>query len=58
LESGEISFLQIRSCDNHENLFTRSLTFAIFNKCVKCIGMRSLKNLQGLDGEALIHIPL
>jgi hypothetical protein len=52
-KSGEISFLQIRSCNNHENLLTRSLSFTIFDKCVKWIDMRSLKDLQGSGGEAL-----
>jgi hypothetical protein len=50
---GEISILQIKSCHNHAYLFTKSLPLAIFNKCVKCIGMRRLKDLQGLGGEPL-----
>jgi hypothetical protein len=42
-----ISILQIKSCDNHTDLFTNSLPLAIFDKCVKDIGMRRPKDLQG-----------
>jgi hypothetical protein len=52
-EHGKISILQTKSCDNFTDLFTKSLPFTIFDKCVKCIGMRRLKDLQGLDGEPL-----
>ena len=52
-ESGEISILQIKSCDNLANIFTKSLPFASFDKCVKGIGMRRLKDLQGSGGEPL-----
>jgi hypothetical protein len=51
--NGEISILQIKSCDNHAGLFIKSLPFAIFDKCVKGIAMRKLKDLQGLGGESL-----
>jgi hypothetical protein len=47
-ESGEINIMQIKSCDNFVDLFTKSLSFAIFDKCVKNIGMCWLKDLQGL----------
>jgi hypothetical protein len=50
---GEISFLQTKSCDNLTNLFIKLLPLAIFGKCVKVIGMRRLKDLQGLWGEPL-----
>jgi hypothetical protein len=53
LRSDEISILQIRSWDNHAGLFRKLLPFAIFDKCVKCIGMRKLKDLQGSGGEVL-----
>jgi hypothetical protein len=52
-ESGEISILQIKSCDNYVDLFTKSLPLAIVDKCVKGIDMRKLKNLQGSGGEPL-----
>jgi hypothetical protein len=45
-EGGKISILQIKSCDNLTNLFTKSLPLATFDKCVKGIGMRRLKDLQ------------
>jgi hypothetical protein len=49
-ESEEISILQIKYYDNHADLFTKSLPLAIFDKCVKDIGMRRLKDLQDLGG--------
>jgi hypothetical protein len=52
-ESGEISILQIKSCDNYTDLFTKSLPLAIFDKCVKDIGMRRLKDLQVPGREIL-----
>jgi hypothetical protein len=52
-EDGKISIMQIKSCDNLVNLFTKSLPLAIFNKCIKDIGMKRLKILQGLGGEPL-----
>jgi hypothetical protein len=44
-EHGKISILQTKSCDNLVDLFTKSLPLAIFNKCVKDIGMKRLKDL-------------
>jgi hypothetical protein len=44
-EHEEISILQTKSCDNFMNLFTKSLPLAIFDKCVKDIGIRRLKIL-------------
>jgi hypothetical protein len=41
-ESGEISILQIKSCDNLANLFTKSLPRATFDKCVKDIQEENL----------------
>jgi hypothetical protein len=38
-ESGEISILQIKSCDNYVYLFTKSLPFVLHHNCVKGIGM-------------------
>jgi hypothetical protein len=35
------------------NLFTKSLPLATFDKCVKHIGMRRFKNLQGSKGYSL-----
>jgi hypothetical protein len=50
---GEISILQIKSRDNHIDLFMNSLPLAIFDKCIKDIGMRRLRDLQGLGGGPL-----
>jgi hypothetical protein len=52
-EHGKISILQTKACDNLTDLFTKLLPLAIFDKCGKCIGMRRLKDLQGLGGEPL-----
>jgi hypothetical protein len=48
--NGEISILQTKSCDNLADLFTKSLPYCTFFKCVAGIGMRRLKNLQDLGG--------
>jgi hypothetical protein len=53
LQGGEISILQIKSCDNLADLFIKSLPLATFDKCVKGIGMRRLKDLQGSRGDYL-----
>jgi hypothetical protein len=50
-EHGKTSIFQIKSCDNLADLFTKSLPLAIFDKCVKDIGMRRLKDLHDLGGE-------
>jgi hypothetical protein len=52
-ESREISILQIKSYDNHVNLFTKTLPLAIFVKCVKDISVRRVKNLQSLEEEPI-----
>jgi hypothetical protein len=52
-EGGEIGILQIKSCDNLADLFTKSLPLATFDKCVKGNGMRRLKDLQGSGGDSL-----
>jgi hypothetical protein len=52
-EGGEISILQIKLCDNLADLFTKSLPLAIFDKCVKDIGMRRLKDLQDSEEDSL-----
>jgi hypothetical protein len=52
-QHGETSILQIKSCINNADLFTKSLPLAIFDKCSKGFGMRRLKYLQGLGTEPL-----
>jgi hypothetical protein len=53
-EGGETSILQIKSCNYLANLFTKSLSLATFDKCVKDIGMRRLKDLQSSWGDSLL----
>jgi hypothetical protein len=50
--NGEISILQIKSCNNLVDLFTKSLPYIIFSKFVAGISMCRLKDLQEL-GRAL-----
>jgi hypothetical protein len=45
LVNGEISLLQIKSCNNLANLFIESLPYSTFSKCVAGIGMRRLRDL-------------
>jgi hypothetical protein len=52
-ESGKITILQIKSCDNLADLFMKSLPLATFDKCVKDIGIRRLKDLQSSEGDSL-----
>ena len=52
-QSGKINILQTKSCDNLANLFTKSLPTSIFEKCVKGIGMRRLRDLQASGGDSL-----
>jgi len=51
-QNGEIDILQIKSCDNLADLFTKSLPTSIFQKLVHGIGMRRLRDLQDLGGES------
>jgi hypothetical protein len=51
--NSEINILQIKSCNNLADLFTKSLLYTIFSKCVASIGMRRLSDLQELGG----HLP-
>jgi hypothetical protein len=44
-QNGEINILHIKSCDNYADLFTKLLPLPIFDKCVKDIGMKRLKDL-------------
>nr|ABA96113.2 retrotransposon protein, putative, Ty1-copia subclass [Oryza sativa Japonica Group] len=49
-QHGEINILQTKSCDNLADLFTKSLPYSTFFKCVEGIGMRRLKNLRDSGG--------
>ena len=55
-ENGDINILQTKSCDNFADLFTRSLPYSTFQKCVEGIGMRRLKCLQSSRGVILRDI--
>jgi hypothetical protein len=52
-KNGEIEILQTRSYDNLTDLFTKSLPYSVFHKCVEGIGMRRLRDLQESGGESL-----
>jgi hypothetical protein len=43
--NGEISILQIKSCNNLTYLFTKCLPYATFSKCVAGIDMYQLRDL-------------
>jgi hypothetical protein len=51
--NGEISMMQTKSCDNLADLFTKSLPYCIFSKCVAGIGMCRLRDLHDLGGALL-----
>jgi hypothetical protein len=51
LESGKINILQIKSCDNLIDLYTKSLPTFMFQKFVHEISMRQLWNLQESGGD-------
>jgi hypothetical protein len=55
-ENGDINILQTKSCDNLADLFTKSLPYSTFQKCVEGIGMRRLKYLQRSEGVILCDI--
>jgi len=50
-QNGEIDILKTKSYDNLTDQFTKSLPTSSFEKCVKGIGMRRVRDLQGSGGE-------
>ena len=50
-KSGEVNIMQARSCDNLADLFTKPLPASSFHRCVRGIGMRRLRELQGSGGD-------
>jgi hypothetical protein len=48
-EGGEISILQIKSCDNLVDLFIKSLPLTTFDKYVKDIDIRKLNFLISIE---------
>nr|AAL67590.1 putative polyprotein [Oryza sativa Japonica Group]AAP55150.1 retrotransposon protein, putative, Ty1-copia subclass [Oryza sativa Japonica Group] len=55
-KQGEVKILQSKSCDNLADLFTKSLPACTFQKFVRDIGMRRLRDLQGLGGEKPLNL--
>jgi hypothetical protein len=51
--NGEINILKTKSCDNLADLFTKSLPASSFEKFVKGIGMRRLRDLQASGVDSL-----
>jgi len=51
-KNGEIEILQTKSRDNLADLFTKSLPYTAFRKCIEGIGMRRLRDLQESGGES------
>jgi len=47
----EIKILHTKSCDNLANVFTKSLLASSFDKCVRGLGMRRLKEVQVSGGD-------
>ena len=56
-QSGEINILQTKSYDNLADLFTKSLPASTFEKCIRGIGTRRLRDLQDSGGEAPNGMP-
>ncbi|KAI3692362.1 hypothetical protein L6452_32176 [Arctium lappa] len=48
-KSGDVSVQQVRSCENLADLFTKSLSNSTFQRLVRDIGMRRLKELKRCD---------
>ena len=55
--SGEINILQMKSCDYLADLFTKSLPASTFEKCVRGIGMRRLRDLLDSGGDTPNGMP-
>jgi hypothetical protein len=49
--NGELNILPTKSCDNLADLFTKSLPTSSFEKCIKGIGMRRIRDLQASGGD-------
>jgi len=47
----EISVTLTKSCDNLAEMFTKSLPASPFEKCVRGIGLRHLREVQSLRGK-------
>lgn len=50
-KNGDICVQQIRSSDNLADLFTKSLSTSTFEKLIRKIGMRGLRDIKGGPNE-------
>jgi len=44
---------RVKSCDNLADVFTKVLAPPIFEKCIRGLGMKRLREIQELGGELL-----
>ena len=52
-KNGEIKVTRVKSCDNLADVFTKVVAPPIFEKCVRGLGMRRLREIQESGGELL-----
>jgi hypothetical protein len=52
-KNGEIMVTRVKSCDNLADVFTKVLSPPIFEKCIRGLGMRRLREIQEPGGELL-----
>jgi hypothetical protein len=52
-KNGEIMVTRVKSCDNLADIFTKVLAPPIFEKCIRGLGMKRLREIQELRGELL-----
>jgi hypothetical protein len=52
-KNGEIMVTRVKSCDNLADVFTKVLAPPIFEKCIRGLGMKRLREIQESGGELL-----
>ena len=52
-KNGEIMVTYVKSCDNLADVFTKVLAPPIFEKCIRGLGMKRLREIQESGGESL-----
>ena len=52
-KNGEIMVTHVKSCDNLADVFTKVLAPPIFEKCIRGLGMKRLREIQESWGELL-----
>ena len=50
-KNGDINIQQVRSCDNLADVFTKSLPSKVFEKLVRRIDLRRLRDIHLHEGE-------